>query len=123
MLRRWTLAVYFVPLICGLLSTSACRVFDDALLEEIEASTDLPSQRLAATCGTDDTMPTLVGSASKSTVALSSVSNYQDDPVGGTCVVKKSVRDEGDAFFEIDANAGQRWHFHLDPKNDDDLAL
>lgn len=41
----------------------------------------------------------------------------------GECGISPGVLGRSDAFFKIDTNAGQRWHFHLDAVDGVDMAV
>lgn len=107
-----------------LLMVLGCNVFDESLEQQIPGGTAGSSSGgsepfLADACSGG--LPT-VGSAEDPVLyATSGLTNRRSEV--GSCLIDSSVLQGADAFFEIKANAGDRWHFHLDGLVGQDLAV
>jgi len=137
----------FALAVASLAASSACNVFDDKLEARLDENMDAgdigpgdaggdaspPSTdagddaamtppaafMLADTCST--TIPEVQSSETSMTIAVAGlVSSVAES---GECSVSPDVLSKADGFFQVKARAGQRWHFHLDPAPNENLAV
>ncbi len=113
--------LWFVALV--VLATGACDVFDESLEERIGGDGDGPmsseSILLSDACSTS--IPEIESDEKSRLIQVSGlVSNSAES---GDCSVAPDVLAKADGFFQVRARAGQRWHFHLDPAPNENLAV
>ena len=127
----------------GLLSASsllACDVFDESLEKRVDEGTaEEPDAGLPdagspdagqpdagpplftlGQCGRNAPSSVVEGSSTPLTISVQGLrSNISETG----CNIPSGVLAGADGYFEIRANAGERWHFHLDAAEGQDLAL
>jgi cysteine-rich repeat protein len=107
-----------------------CDVFDEKLEQRLEPSTgnDAGSDEdagsglfmLSSQCEGQGGPPEVEGSADMITVSIEGLSSNVSET---GCNLPNSVLAGADGFFKIDANAGDRWHFHLNAAPGQDVAV
>jgi cysteine-rich repeat protein len=115
-----------------LLSLWGCNVFDDKLEQRLDhaqgkdAGSDAgedagpPPFMLANRCSTH--LPEVTGAASMLNIPITGLTSDVKEGVGD-CDVGASVLVGADGFFQIHASAGDRWHFHMNAAEGQNLAL
>jgi cysteine-rich repeat protein len=120
-------------------SLLACDVFDESLEKRIDESSEEPDAGMPdvgepdagspdagpplftlGQCGRNIAVPVVEGSGTPLTI---SVAGLRSNVTEAGCNIPSGVLAGADGYFEIQASAGERWHFHLDAAEGQDLAL
>jgi cysteine-rich repeat protein len=124
MASRVTLGVALV----GWLALAGCDVFDEQLEDKIEQAEgdgdgdgdgDAPPLMLSDAC--EGNRPVVTSGLTKLVIPVTGLSPNVGEIEG--CAVQPDVLARADGFFQIEARAGQRWHFHLDASPGQNLAV
>jgi cysteine-rich repeat protein len=109
----------------GLAGLASCNTFDDDLEALIPqdgaagAAGASGSTTLADSCS--DSLPLMASTKEPVLYDTSKLTNRRTQ--AGSCGIGSDVLAGADTFFELRANAGERWHFHVDGLPDQDLAI
>lgn len=101
----------------SVLLVAGCNVFDSEL-EALIPSDDAVGA-LADACSAD--LPLMQSAKDPVLYDTGKLTNRRGEV--GSCSIESAVLSGADAFFKVQANAGERWHFHVDGLADQDLAI
>jgi cysteine-rich repeat protein len=108
-----------------LATASACDVFDESLEGRLDDGSDDASVDQGGTFALSDScsgaIPEVASNETVMTLAVTNLSSSSAE--SGDCSVAPDVLSKADGFFQVQARAGQRWHFHLDPAPNENLSV
>lgn len=105
-----------------------CDVFDEKLEQKLEEAEgdgdgdgdgDSPPLMLSDAC--EGNRPVVTSGLNKLVIPVTGLRPSVAEIEG--CAVQSDVLARADGFFQIEARAGQRWHFHLDAAPGQNLAV
>ena len=94
---------------------------DTGSSETTPDSAPLPEIELSDTCPNVGDLPLFGGSNRSSLIDVSTLTSAAR--ASGACDISEGVLYGSDAFFKVNAMAGDRWHFHLNSEPTADMAL